>query len=203
MAGSDKRERLIQAAGELFHKFGLFQTSLADIAKHARIPIGNVYYYFKTKEELALASIDRRRTDFQTIYQRLDETTTDPRQRLINVVTYFDHVREEYTRYGCPSCAIIMAGDVSSDPVVKAAANLFADFVDWAQKQFQLLGHGEESRAFAITLSAGIQGSIILAKAFADPHLLSVELARLASWLNNVPNKKLRLGKVALMPAEN
>ena len=50
---SDKRTRLIEAADKLVQLQGFSQTTLADIAKKADVPLGNVYYYFKTKEEIA------------------------------------------------------------------------------------------------------------------------------------------------------
>jgi AcrR family transcriptional regulator len=48
----DKRTRLIETAMKLAYRNGFRETSLADIAQAAHVPVGNVYYYFKTKEEL-------------------------------------------------------------------------------------------------------------------------------------------------------
>lgn len=55
---SGKRERLAAAAAEVLHAQGVAQTTLADIAQAAEVPVGNVYYYFKTKDELVEAAID-------------------------------------------------------------------------------------------------------------------------------------------------
>ena len=46
---TDKRSRLIQTAVKLAYLHGFRTTSLADIAEAAKVPVGNVYYYFKTK----------------------------------------------------------------------------------------------------------------------------------------------------------
>ncbi|MCK5749515.1 MAG: TetR/AcrR family transcriptional regulator, partial [Oricola sp.] len=56
--GKAKREALVQAAAELFWTRGYEASSLADIASAARVPLGNVYYYFKTKSDLAGAVAD-------------------------------------------------------------------------------------------------------------------------------------------------
>lgn len=202
MAANNKRDRLIKAATHLFRIHGVHKTSLADIAKQARIPIGNVYYYFKTKEELALASIELRRQTLETAFKRLDEGIDDPRLRLIEALTYYDRTLEEYTKYGCPVSSIIFNGDTPDDPIVKAAASIHADFVSWAQIQFNALGHSDESRQFAIAFIAGIQGAIIMAKTFADEQLLSTELARLSLWVQIIPNKKIRLGKAISVESE-
>src|SRR5258706_14871279 len=58
-AQRDKRTRLIETATKLAYGRGFRETSLADIADAARVPGGNVYYYFKTKEELGEAVVER------------------------------------------------------------------------------------------------------------------------------------------------
>src|SRR6202040_3940961 len=64
-AQPDKRTRLIETATKLAYGRGFRETSLADIAEAARVPVGNVYYYFKTKEELAEAVVERRLEEFR------------------------------------------------------------------------------------------------------------------------------------------
>ena len=54
----DKRSRLIQTAAKLAYRHGFRTTSLADIAQAAEVPLGNVYYYFKTKDEIGEATLD-------------------------------------------------------------------------------------------------------------------------------------------------
>jgi AcrR family transcriptional regulator len=48
----DKRERLVAAAAELVDRHGVETPTLAQIAQAADVPPGNVYYYFKTREDL-------------------------------------------------------------------------------------------------------------------------------------------------------
>ena len=64
-AQPDKRTRLTETATKLAYGRGFRETSLADIAEAARVPVGNVYYYFKTKEELAEAVVERRLEEFR------------------------------------------------------------------------------------------------------------------------------------------
>jgi len=53
-----KRERLIAAAAQLLHQQGIERTTLAEIATAADVPAGNVYYYFKTKDDVIAAVIE-------------------------------------------------------------------------------------------------------------------------------------------------
>lgn len=197
MNTQNKRERLIDSAAHLFHVKGMNTTSLADIAKHADIPIGNVYYYFKTKDELAVAALNKRREQFLAAYQLLGEAIDDPRVRMVEAIRYFDKARDEYTRHGSPVGKIIDDIDVGSNPVAEAAADIFRDFIDWAQRQFEALGHTEAARSLAITVVSGIQGAIVVAKALASPDVITAEVDRLTLWVESIPNRRIQLGKVA------
>ena len=53
-----KRDRLITGARETIHRQGFAATTIADIAEASDVPVGNVYYYFKSKDELVAAAID-------------------------------------------------------------------------------------------------------------------------------------------------
>ncbi len=198
MNSQNKKERLIDSAATLFHKNGLMATSLADIAKHADIPIGNVYYYFKTKDDLALAAMLKRKEQFTAAYSMLSDNIEDPRARLIEAVNYYAKVRNDYTRYGCPIGKIINDTDTEKDPIAQSTALIFADFVAWAGEQFRQLGHGTDSKKMAISLIAGIQGATIMAKSFCQPQILADETARLVEWLESVPNKRITLGKAGI-----
>jgi TetR/AcrR family transcriptional regulator, transcriptional repressor for nem operon len=60
-----KRERLVEGARDVLHAQGVERTTLADIAQAAGVPVGNVYYYFKTKDELVDAVVASRIAETQ------------------------------------------------------------------------------------------------------------------------------------------
>jgi len=196
MISRSKRIKLIESASLLFHRNGLSATSLADIAKHADIPIGNVYYYFKTKEELALAVIEKHREKFNGAYKLLDEAIEDPRQRLIEAVKTFNRSRDDYMKYGFPIGKIIDGDDVKTDNVARAAAKIFLEFIEWSTEQFKKLGHDGDARRYAASTMSGIQGAVLMSKALQDPQVISDEIDRLVLWLEHMPNKKIQIGKV-------
>src|ERR1700693_2970188 len=77
----DKRSRLLNAAASLAYQNGFGATSLADIAREAKIPLGNVYYYFKTKDEIGEAIVELRLAQLSAQRQRWDEGGS-PKDRL-------------------------------------------------------------------------------------------------------------------------
>src|SRR5207253_5981085 len=81
----DKRTRLIETAMNLAYRNGFRETSLADIAQAAQVPVGNVYYYFKTKEELGEAVVERRLAQFREFREEIDRLSS-PKERLFAFV---------------------------------------------------------------------------------------------------------------------
>ncbi len=97
---TDKRQRLIQAAKKLIRRQGFHLTTLADIAQEADVPLGNVYYYFKTKEaigEAVIADISRSLNELITAW----DENADPRDRLFAFVQEEVSNVEETARSGC------------------------------------------------------------------------------------------------------
>src|SRR5258705_11685538 len=99
-AQADKRARLIETAMKLAYQHGFRETSLADIAEAARVPIGNVYYYFKTKDELGEAVVDRRLAEFRAFRDEMDRLSS-PKERLLAFVESIHGDREQLARGGC------------------------------------------------------------------------------------------------------
>src|SRR5690348_5197076 len=98
---ADKRRRLIETAMKLAHKHGFRETSLADIANAAHVPVGNVYYYFKTKEELGEAVVERRLEEiraFKAVMGRL----SSPTERLFAFLDSIQGNKKQLARGGCP-----------------------------------------------------------------------------------------------------
>ena len=79
---TDKRERLLEAARDLFYRRGIERTALADIAKAADVPLGNVYYYFKAKDDIVRAVIAAHLENLQAVLGTFDRYPS-PRDRLI------------------------------------------------------------------------------------------------------------------------
>lgn len=190
-----KRERLVDAAADLFHQQGATTTSLADIAHKASIPIGNVYYYFKTKDELIQAVIEKRRLILRLAYEALNASIHDPRQRLIEALKFFDNIKTEYTLYGCPLGRLVTELGPDSMETKNEAASVLHEFVSWAAEQFEMLGHKEKANDYGVSLMVGIEGAAIMAKAYRDEKIFARELKRLITWVEELPNQAIRVGK--------
>src|SRR5262245_28787942 len=96
-----KRQRLLAAACELFYEQGVERTTLADIATAAKVPLGNVYYYYKTKDDIIAAVVDAQvHTIEQTIASL--ERHRSPAARLKALINTLAGQANVIARFGCP-----------------------------------------------------------------------------------------------------
>jgi TetR/AcrR family transcriptional regulator, transcriptional repressor for nem operon len=179
-----KRERLVEAARDLFHRHGVERTSLADIAKAADVPLGNVYYYFKAKDDIIRAVIDAHANQMRAALTTFDRHR-NPRTRLITFIREVAGSSEVVARYGCPHGTLCAELDKRDDELPEAAATLMRLRVDWAREQFRLMGR-KDAHELALTLVGGLQGAMDLANAYHDPTIVTGQTRRLQRWINNL-----------------
>jgi AcrR family transcriptional regulator len=182
---SDSRTRLLQAAEKVTYRHGFGKTTIADIAKEARIPLGNVYYYFKTKDEISDAIIELRVSRFRRLLHELDKADS-PKERLCGFVQIKINNRQELARRGCPVGTLCSELHKHGGPVATKSTLLFAEALSWMEAQFKALGKGADSRGLAVHLLSATQGVSVLAHTFHDPGLITSEAARLKKWIRSL-----------------
>lgn len=182
-----KRERLVQAAVQVFHEQGVEKTTLGDIARAAEVPLGNVYYYFKTKDQLVEAAVDAHCEQLDALTTRLD-TLQDPAARLKALVAGWVDQRETAARFGCPFGTLATELDKRDDGLDRAAAKVMRALLDWVESQFTQLGRADAA-ALAVELVAAYQGMSVLTNTLRDPGLMAAQGARLQSWIEAVAGR--------------
>lgn len=179
-----KRQRLVDGARRVLHEQGVQATTLADIAEAADVPVGNVYYYFKTKDELIEAAIDTHAHHIQTVLAEFERHRT-PRARLKALALSWTEMAEQVARYGCPHGTLCQELAKRDDGLDRRAAKLMALTVDWAEEQFRLMGM-RDARDLAVGLVAAIQGTSLLTSSFRDPEIMTRQAHRLARWIDEL-----------------
>jgi TetR/AcrR family transcriptional regulator, transcriptional repressor for nem operon len=183
--GTDKRRRLTAAAARVLHEQGVERTTIADIAAAAQVPVGNVYYYFKTKDELVQAALTEHTNHLSELTTRLGQLP-DPLDRLKGLITTWVDQRDVAARFGCPTGTLAVELDKRADGTLDAeAAGVIRQLLDWVEEQFRQLGQPHPAD-LAITLLAGYQGMSLLANALRDPAIMTREGARLTRWLDTL-----------------
>lgn len=178
----DKRSRVVRSALKLFHERGYNTTSIADIAENADVPLGNVYYYFKTKDEIGEAVIEQRAGEYRALRESWNEER-DPKKRVRRFIQMtLDNCRT-LIRYGCPVGSLCSELHKDGGSPARQATGLFREWLDWLETQFRALGKKNESRSMAIHVISVLQGAILLTQSFRDSSFLGREARRLETWL--------------------
>jgi AcrR family transcriptional regulator len=179
-----KHERLVEGARQVLHARGVETTTLADIAEAADVPVGNVYYYFKTKDELVLAAIAAHAEEVAEALAALDRHRT-PKVRLKALVRMLASKGELTARYGCPQGTLCSELDKRDDEVAASCAQLIKMPIEWAERQFRDMGR-RDAGELAVALIASYQGIALLTNTLRDPDLMTREGRRLERWIDSL-----------------
>jgi AcrR family transcriptional regulator len=180
------RQRIVEAANRLFYHKGYNRTSFSDVVAAAGVPRGNIYYYFKTKDEILDAAI-RYRLD--RISQMLDNWNGDyrtPIERLQRFVDILGNSADAITRFGCPMGSLNTELGKDQAELQQQAENLFKVFESWLSDQFAELGYAGRAHELALRLMSQGQGISVMAHVHNDPGLLRREQQRLRDWLDQL-----------------
>jgi TetR/AcrR family transcriptional repressor of nem operon len=180
-----KRERLIASASRLLHQQGAEKTTLAEIAQAADVPAGNVYYYFKTKDDVIAAVVSTHIEQSRAALASIDNRHRSPKGRLKALVSEFADQGEVIAHYGCPHGSLCSELDKRPGSPDSALAQLMLVPIEWAEEQFRALGR-RDARDLALNLIAAYEGSALLTNTLRDPEILAREARRLLSWIDSL-----------------
>ncbi|HWM91266.1 MAG TPA: TetR family transcriptional regulator [Thermoanaerobaculia bacterium] len=80
------RERILDAALELFRERGFVETTMRAIADAAGVAVGNAYYYFRAKEHLVQAFYERTHEEHLEASREVLDSERDFAARLLGVM---------------------------------------------------------------------------------------------------------------------
>ena len=179
-----KRERLAAAAAEVFHHQGVERTTLGDIAAAADVPVGNVYYYFKTKDQLIEAALGAHRDQLHTVTKDLDRLP-EPADRLKALISGWVDQRQNAARYGCPFGTLATELDKREDGLDHAAGAVMQALIDWVQDQFAQMGRADAPE-LAVEFVAAYQGMSVLTNTLRNPEIMTAQGRRLTAWIDTL-----------------
>jgi AcrR family transcriptional regulator len=179
-----KRERLVRSAADLLQQRGVDTPTLAEIAENADVPAGNVYYYFKTRDELLAAVIDAKTDELRQALAAL-ERRPSPRARLKGVARMWASRPDEIAARGCPIGTLCSELNKRERGLDERAATLFSTLADWLTIQFRELGRSDASD-LAMTMLATVQGAALLANTLRDPKIMTNQMRRLERWIDTL-----------------
>ena len=190
---SDAREKILKAAQELIELRGYSALGVAEICKAAGVPKGSFYYFFESKEVLALAVIDEHWVAQRRDWERILCSEAEPLQRLRQL---FEET-EAGQRAGQQSCGTVsgcMFGNltlelsIQTEPIRVRLQEIFdaqVDMVEQVITDAQQRGDvsiSDTSEA-ARSVVAQLEGQVLFAKLYNNPQRLDTLWANCLSLL--------------------
>lgn len=182
--GARNREALVAAAAKLFWMNGYHGTSIADIAADATIPVGNVYYYFRTKSDVAFAVAEGFVDDTGDMLAEISKAEADPRKRLGLLANRLAASQRSRMVHGCPVAAAMRDFRLDAPKASERSAEVFTMI-----SAFVATEAGRTGLRPALALGTGRaavaewQGGIVLGQAMQDGPAIAESARRLARIL--------------------
>ncbi|MFJ4467561.1 TetR/AcrR family transcriptional regulator [Streptomyces sp. NPDC089424] len=180
---SDARNRILTAARSLLERRGYTALGVGEICKTAEVPKGSFYYFFESKEALALAVIDEQWAAEKREWEGILRGESQPLDRLRQLF----EATESRQRAGQDSCGVVsgcMFGNLSlemsnqTDAVRERLQQIFEAQVDMVEATItEALGRGEitvaDPREAARSVVAQLEGQVLFAKLYNNTLQLS------------------------------
>jgi AcrR family transcriptional regulator len=168
----DTRDKLIEAAMELFVFQGYANTGLAQIARQAGVLPGSLYYFFPTKEDLLHATLERRKELLRPevldpIWQRVD----DPVERVFGLLAGYRRMLETTEfRHGCPIGNLVIEVAETHPRARGLLTQNFEGWLDAVEECFaaarERLPEHTDARRLAVFVLTTMEGAVMLARSY-------------------------------------
>ena len=111
---ADARQRILDAASELFYQHGIRATGIATIISHAGVARATFFHHFPAKNDLVIAWLQQPTSRwFDRLRAELDAKTESPASRLL---TFFDLLGEWFAQDDFRGCAFQNASAETPEP---------------------------------------------------------------------------------------
>lgn len=190
--GAATRDQILDAAARLIHVQGYHCTSLDDVLRESGVGKGNFYYYFKSKEDLGYAIIDRVIDAF--VKRTLEPAFADTGANAIaQIHTLLDRVLEAQRQRNCVGgCVMGNLASELSDVHEGFRRRLAGIFGVWRESLAEAISRGQaagrlrpdfDSTRLAQFLVAALEGAILMSKVTRDISVLEKGVAELKQHL--------------------
>lgn len=180
------RRQILDSADRLFYHRGYADTAFAQLAEQARIPKGNFYYYYKTKDKLLKDVLEQRLAGIRNQLKGWEAVTGDPAERLHLFVKMVRDNADTLSRYGCPIGTINSELGKARQDLQDNARALISAYRDWLADQLACRFSREQSLAHANHLMAAAEGAALMGHIYQDAALIREQAERMDRWIGEL-----------------
>lgn len=187
---SDAGDRILTAGTKLFGQRSYGTIGVAEIAAEAQVPKGSFYYFFPSKQALALAVIDKHWENQRAEWLRVLAAPGPVTERLRELFVLTTEVQRQAVNgtgavVGCLFGNLALEVSGQDDPVRSRLQEIFDEQIDIVETALRSGADTGEltvasPRETAKSIVAQIEGMVLFAKLFNDPAQLD------ALWQNSM-----------------
>jgi TetR/AcrR family transcriptional repressor of nem operon len=176
---SDARERILAAGAELFGQRSYASIGVAEICAAAGVPKGSFYYFFPSKQSLALAVIDAHWVWQRDQWEGILTAPAPIVERLRRLFIATAEMQTEALKgtgavVGCLFGNLALEVSAQEDPIRDRLREIFEEQIDLVETAIgEAVDAGEltaaDPRDMAKSVVAQIEGMVLFAKLFNDP----------------------------------
>jgi len=184
--GEKTRADIVDCARKLFYEHGYDGTSFTQIVDATGLFRGNIYHYFKAKDDILEAVVDSYLNDYQALLTQWEREHSDPKARLHAFVNMITGHKAVLVKYGCPIGSLNTELGKERHELQHVARALFELFQRWLAARFTELGRSKKADELALHLLGRVQGIAVITHVYRDKQFLEREIGQLAGWINQL-----------------
>jgi TetR/AcrR family transcriptional repressor of nem operon len=168
------RDRIVEAAMELFWLKGFGSTSIADILSRSQVNSGSLYYFFPGKQDVLVAVLEAYRDGIRPmLLEPAWAGVDDPVERVFALLArYRLALVETDCTYGCPIGSLALELHEPDPPVRELMAANFRGWIDEVEaclnEARDRFPEGTDLRALAELALNVMEGGVMQSRTFRD-----------------------------------
>jgi TetR/AcrR family transcriptional repressor of nem operon len=184
--------KLVEAARRLFWEKGYEATSLQEVVGRAKVRAGSLYYFFRTKEDLLLAVLDRYvEMLWPAVIEPAFARAADPIERIFSILHgYREGLIYTAFTHGCPIGNLALE---VSDEYPRAREKIASNFAGWRKWIRQCLEEAAgrlprnlDSERLATFVLTVMEGAVMQARAHHSLEPFDASVEELRSYFNRL-----------------
>lgn len=192
MVGQSARDKIIQAAMELFWLKGYNSTSIADLLSRTQLNSGSLYHVFPSKQDVLVGVLEAYRDGIgQMLLEPGWAHVDDPIEKIFALLAYYRAgiIETEHT-YGCPIGSLALELHEPDPQVRELLAANFSAWIGAVRECLDAAGERLPARvdrnALAEFILTTMEGGVMQARTFRDVGYFDRSVDQLRSYMDQL-----------------
>jgi AcrR family transcriptional regulator len=192
------RERIVEAARDLFFRQGYVATGVAQILKASNANSGSLYYFFPSKDDLLVAVLEEYQALLEPrVLKPAFERVADPIERLFAVLEGYRLLLEATNfELGCPIGNLALEVSNSQPAARRLIIKNFRAWCDAIRRLIEdaadRLPRDVEPAGLATHVLATMEGSVMLARAYRSFEPFDQAINQLKDYIRRLTRERSR-----------